>query len=212
MSCAIPEMWQSRSTITTLRRASIPMATPSNALYRPSSPVSSTAVGARGADHVMSWLCTRQDRPEFLLLRYEDMKREPMAELSRIASFLDRCSFRQIDSSPQSLERTIQMSSPERMRSLERQQGRRWLRLRKEREIKGYVAVRTAVSGGWKSFLPQESVAQIESAWGNIMARLSYSLRSDGADPSNLVSGSRKMFHPVSPQFHPQQSRNFESV
>jgi hypothetical protein len=38
------------------------------------------------------------------------------------------------------------------------------------------VAVRAAVSGGWKSFLPPESVAQIESAWGHIMTQLSYPL------------------------------------
>lgn len=132
------------------------------------------------ADHVTSWLSTRQDHPGFLLVRYEDMKREPMAELGRIAAFLKRCSFRQIDSSPRQLERAIQLSTPERMSSLERQQGHRWLRFRKEREIKGYVAVRAAVSGGWKSVLSQDAVAQIESAWGHIMTQLSYPLHLGG--------------------------------
>jgi hypothetical protein len=134
------------------------------------------------ADHVTSWLSMRQNHTGFLLVRYEDMKREPVAELGRIASFLERCSSRQIDSSPQQMDRTIRSSTPERMRSLERQQGHRWLRFRKERAIKGYVAVRAAVSGGWKSFLPQESVAQIESAWGPIMTQLSYPLHSGPAD------------------------------
>jgi hypothetical protein len=139
------------------------------------------------AEHVMSWLSTRQNHPGFLLVRYEDLQREPRAELARIASFLNRCSFRQIDASPQQLERTIQLSSPEQMRSLERQQGRRWLRLRKEREIKGYVAVRAGVSGGWKSVLPQESVAQIESAWGPVMTQLSYPLHLGADDPEARV-------------------------
>jgi hypothetical protein len=133
------------------------------------------------AEHVTSWLSTRRNHPGFLLVRYEDMKSAPMAELGRIASFLKRSSFQQIDMSPQQLERTIQLSTPERMRSLERQQGHRWLRLRKEREIKGYVAVRAAVSGGWKSVLSQKAVAQIESAWGHIMTQLSYPLNL-GAD------------------------------
>jgi len=128
------------------------------------------------ADHVMSWLSMRRNHSGFLLVRYEDMKRQPVAQLERIASFLERCSFQKIDSSSGQLERTIQLSTPEQMRSLERQQGHRWLRLRREREIKGYVAVRAAVSGGWESSLPQESVAQIESAWGHIMTQLSYPL------------------------------------
>ncbi len=128
------------------------------------------------AEHVTSWLSTRRDHPGFLLVRYEDMKSAPIAELGRIASFLKQCSFQHIDTSPQQLERTLQLSTPEQMRSLERQQGYRWLRLRKERAIKGYVAVRAAVSGGWKSVLSQEAVAQIESAWGHIMTQLSYPL------------------------------------
>jgi hypothetical protein len=140
------------------------------------------------AEHVVSWLSTRRDHPGFLLVRYEDMKREPMAELARIASFLKRCSFQQIDTSPEQLERTIQLSTPERMRSLERQQGRRWLRFRKEREIKGYVAVRAGVSGGWKSVLSQKAVAQIESAWGHVMTQLSYPVSSGMIPPLEPTS------------------------
>jgi len=142
------------------------------------------------ADHVMSWLSMRQNQPGFLLVRYEDMKREPIVELSRIASFLERCLFRQFDSSQKCLEEAIQLSTPERMRCLERQQGHRWLHFRKEREIKGYVAVRTAVSGGWKSVLPRESVFQIESAWGRIMKRLSYPLQHEGSEHGNAALGS----------------------
>jgi Sulfotransferase domain len=128
------------------------------------------------ADHVMSWLSLRTNGTGFLLVKYEDLKLETKTTLERIAAFLKRWSFPALDLSPQKIERAIQLSSPERMRSLERQQGYRWLRLRKEREIKGYVAVRAAVSGGWRSILPPECVAQIESAWGSLMTRLSYPL------------------------------------
>lgn len=130
------------------------------------------------AEHVTSWLSNRQGQDDFLLLRYEDMKLNPRSELLRVAAFLQRGGFENIDSSPERLEQTIERSTAERMRSLERQQGFRWTRLRKEREIRGYVAVRTPVSGGWSSLLPQECVAQIESAWGDVMTHLSYPLQS----------------------------------
>jgi len=140
------------------------------------------------AEHVISWLSV-QANPGFLLVRYEDLQEKPLVELQRIASFLQRCSFLHIDPSRQTLERTIELSTPERMRSLERQQGRRWLRLRKEREIKGYVAVREGTSGSWKSLLPPACVAQIESTWGIVMRQLSYLIRVSGQaslHPQNL--------------------------
>lgn len=130
------------------------------------------------AEHVRGWLSNRQGQEDFLLLRYEDMKLNPRNELLRIAAFLHRCGFGKIDSSPERLKQAIERSTAERMRSLERQQGFRWARLPKEREIKGYVAVRTAVSGDWSSLLPQDGVAQIESAWGDVMTQLSYPLQS----------------------------------
>jgi hypothetical protein len=130
------------------------------------------------AQHVTGWLSNRQRHDDFLLLRYEDMKLNSERELLRVAAFLHGCGFENIDCSPDRLEQAIEHSTPERMRSLERQQGFRWTRLRKEREIKGYVAVRKAISGGWISLLPQGCVAQIESAWGDVMTQLSYPLQS----------------------------------
>jgi hypothetical protein len=104
-------------------------------------------------DHVMSWFLMRQTDPGFILLRYEDMKADPVGQLERIASFLQGCAFPGMDCSPERLKTTVELSAPERMRSLERQRGCRWLRLHNERAIQGYVAVRVASAGGWKSAL-----------------------------------------------------------
>jgi hypothetical protein len=41
--------------------------------------------------------------------------------------------------------------------------------------------VRSATSGGWKSQLDRESVAAIESAWGDLMQSLGYELASTAA-------------------------------
>jgi hypothetical protein len=39
-------------------------------------------------EHVLSWLATRHDSPDFLLLRYEGMLAEPGRELAKVATFL----------------------------------------------------------------------------------------------------------------------------
>ena len=125
-------------------------------------------------DNVLSWTSLRQGDPRFLMLRYEDMKRDSTNALASVVTFLERCSFRKIDSSPEALRRTIESSSPEKMRALEKEEGGRWVLTKGTRSDKPFV--RSATSGGWKSQLAAESVAAIESAWGDLMQNLGYEL------------------------------------
>jgi hypothetical protein len=138
------------------------------------------------SDHIMSWILLRQSDPGFLMLRYEDMKKDPAGELARIAGFLERCSFRKIDASTERLHRAVELSSPERMRKLEKEQGADWVLTKKTRHDKPFV--RTATSGGWKSTLPTTSVAAIESAWGDVMQSLRYELASASPDFARTLS------------------------
>jgi len=133
------------------------------------------------AEHVQSWTLLRKDRPEFILLRYEEMKANPERELLRLTEFLDRCSFRRIDSSLETLQHAIELSSPERMRKLEKAQAKKWVLTRATRADKPFV--RTAQSGGWRSALSPASVAAIELAWGPIMQNLGYELSSMSYPP-----------------------------
>jgi hypothetical protein len=98
------------------------------------------------------------------MLRYEDMKRDTANALVRVRAFLDRCAFRALDSSAEKLPRTIDLSSPEKMRALEKEEAGRWVLTKGTRSDKPFV--RSATSGGWKSQLAPESVDAIESAWG----------------------------------------------
>lgn len=125
-------------------------------------------------DNVLSWTAMRGDDPRFLMLRYEDMKHDTAATLKNVVAFLERCSFRNIDSSPAALQRAIELSSPERMRALEKQESASWVLTKETRSDKPFV--RSAISGGWKSQLDEASVAAIESAWGELMQRLGYPL------------------------------------
>jgi hypothetical protein len=126
------------------------------------------------ADHVMSWILLRQNHPKFLLLRYENMKKDTMRELERITRFLNECSFQSINTSPEKLQRALDLSSPERMRTLEKAQSADWILTKKTRLDKPFV--RTAKAGGWKSVLSSASVAAIEAAWGNVMTTLGYEI------------------------------------
>jgi len=121
-------------------------------------------------DHVLSWLATRQGRSNFLFLRYEDMKRRTIEEATRIASFLG------VDDRPETVARAVELSSAERMRSLEKEQATHWKETRKTRLDKPFVG--KAVSGNWRSVLPESCVARIESEWGHIMQMVGYELSS----------------------------------
>jgi len=123
-------------------------------------------------DNVLSWTSVRGDSSNFMLLRYEEMKRDTARALLRVVEFLERCSFGKIDSSPKALQRAIDLSSPERMRALEKQEAGNWVLTKSTRNDKPFV--RTARAGGWKSQLAPESVEMIESAWGELMESLGY--------------------------------------
>ncbi len=136
------------------------------------------------SDHVRSWLLLRYGKPGFLFLRYEDMKLQPLRELERIAALLRALSFSSVEISDGQLQRAIELSSPERMRALEKQQASDWVLTRNTRSDKPFI--RSATAGGWKQQLPEASVASLESAWGNLMRSLGYSLQSTVA-PSDAV-------------------------
>jgi hypothetical protein len=130
-------------------------------------PVYWPRVGSWG-DHVISWLSTRGGKEGFLLLRYEDLLADPVRELEKVALLLG------IDLDAERLARAVELSSAERMRRLEKEQGGKWVQTKYTRPDKNFV--RKAGSGDWREVLPAESVRAIEVAWGNIMKTLGYEL------------------------------------
>ncbi len=138
------------------------------------------------ADNVMSWLCLRQHHQNFLLLTYEEMKKDPVRELARIALFVSDAWSQPIDSGPEKLSRAVELSSPERMRQLEKSEGKQWALTKQTRQDKPFV--RSATAGGWKSALSQKSVARIEAEWGDLMTQLGYELTSTTAAGWNRAS------------------------
>jgi len=117
-------------------------------------------------EHVGSWLGTRMNQPDFLLVRYEDLLQDPPRELCRLAGFLG------IAANTETVLQAIERSSANRLRQLEKLEHEAWVTTKGKRADVPFIA--EAVAGGWKRKLPQPSVAQIESAWGHLMDLLGY--------------------------------------
>jgi hypothetical protein len=140
-------------------------------------------IGSWG-DHVTSWLSTRHGHEGFLLLRYEDLKQNPQGELARVAEFLG------IEAARERLTRAIELSSAENMRKLERAESGKWVATTLTRQDKPFV--RSATSGGWKTVLPEKTVAYIEAHWGHLMQELGYELATPVLDPASEASHRQK--------------------
>jgi hypothetical protein len=119
-------------------------------------------------ENVASWIYTRQNHSGFLLVRYEDMKRNTAQELQRIAEFFS------LNTTPERIQRAIEASSSERMRELEQKQSNQWVATKRHRKDIPFVG--TATSGRWQSELPPALAAKIESTWRNLMSTLGYPL------------------------------------
>jgi hypothetical protein len=132
-------------------------------------------------DHVLSWVRLREGRPEFRLVRYEDLLMDPARELARLAPVLG------IEPTAARIERAIQLSSASHMQSLEKKQSQQWAATKDSRQDIAFV--REAKSGGWRSKLSPAAVQTIERAWGPTMKELGYDLVTDTSSVGELVKG-----------------------
>jgi hypothetical protein len=128
-------------------------------------------------DNVASWLSMKDNR-KFLLLRYEDMLDNPERELVKVADFLS------LEPTPERLTRAVRLSSADHMRELEKAQGAKWSLTKNTRPDMAFV--RKACAGTWRSELPSQAVADIETAWGSLMRTLGYELATAPPEPAEL--------------------------
>jgi hypothetical protein len=123
------------------------------------------------ADHVNSWLATRQGHESFILMRYEDLQENQARELARVAQFMGLAA----DSGR--INQAIERSSAANMRKMEETQGKKWVATFHTRSDKPFV--RKASSGGWQAILPAKTVTHMESHWGPLMKQLGYKLSTE---------------------------------
>ncbi len=121
-------------------------------------------------ENVSSWMAARGEREGFLLVRYEDLLRDGVGELARIAEFLgQRRPTRQ-------LEAIVDQCSFENMRKSETKTGARSRHLNSKRNDIGFI--REGKSGGWMKELPVEVSWRLERSWQNMIAQLGYPITS----------------------------------
>lgn len=121
-------------------------------------------------ENVASWLVTRYGRPNFLLLRYEDMMRDTVREVNKVVAFLG------MQADGKCVAQAVERSSANEMRRLEQQQAHLWSSTRNTRQDVPFV--RDAKAGGWVNKLTPTSVERIETAWSTIMKHVGYELAS----------------------------------
>jgi len=132
-------------------------------------------------ENVGSWFYVRRHSPTFLCVRYEDLLSDGVRELGRIAEFLG------LPPDHQRLQSALERSSADRMRELERKQAHLWSSTRQTRQDKPFV--RAAKAGNWRTDLPSECVAAVETAWGRLMQDLGYELAASSTAGREIAAG-----------------------
>lgn len=114
--------------------------------------------------HVESWLASPLSDDDFMLLvRYEQLHRNPLQELARVASFL------KLDTDEESLLRAVEANRADRMR--EKEQRSAVLSGRAKRDI---PFVRHAGPGASKDEFSDEDRRLFDTVAGDALARLGY--------------------------------------
>jgi len=94
--------------------------------------------------------------------------RQTYYELNRIAVLL------QMNAIEERLSLAVERSTAEKMRKMEKQEGRLWASTKDTRQDIPFI--RAATDGQWQSALSPSSVQKIEAAWGHLMLIFGYKL------------------------------------
>jgi hypothetical protein len=112
--------------------------------------------------HVKSW--TEQSRLPIMVIRYEDMKENPVNTFSKAFSFLG------INTTPEKIAEAVNISSFENLKKQEEEKG--FL----EKSIRSNAFFRKGIAGAWKEVLSDEQAQKIMSHHGDVMRQFNYLL------------------------------------
>jgi len=126
--------------------------------------------------HVASWLDSPiGSTPSLLKVHYEELRKNPLEQFTRIATFLG------VDSDPALIQRAIEHNSLAKMKEKERVAPQR-------ASVKGQF-VRKGEVQGWRAKLTAEQVQFIAEHAGSILQRLGYPLSSQPAEGERVLQG-----------------------
>jgi Sulfotransferase domain len=123
--------------------------------------------------HVTSWLdCPLIGTPNILVMRFEDLRQDPVKGFTRMAEFLG------VNASTEVIQRAVANSSLEKMQEKERREP-------VKASVKGRF-VNTGAVQGWRSKLTPAQVQLIEQYTGSVLKRLGHPL---STEIDNLSAG-----------------------
>ncbi len=112
------------------------------------------------SDHIQSWV-DKSGLP-VLVIRYEDMKAEPMLTFTRATSFIG------LKNNKDEIEAALKMSSFDILKKQEEEKGF------SEKSASAVSFFRKGLAGEWKNVLTPEQVKRIVDAHGEMMRRFGY--------------------------------------
>lgn len=118
------------------------------------------------AQNVGSWLGALEGDSKFLLVKYEDLKLEPINTLTAVADHIGLS----VDAG--AIEKSVSASSFSQLQKLEAEEGEDWKSLANTRSDISFV--RKGEVGGWVNQLALEDVERIERKFARLMGRLGY--------------------------------------
>lgn len=139
-------------------------------------------------DHVSSWLDSPLAKTgDFMLIRYEDLRREPLEMFTRLVNFLG------VPVEANAVERALANNSIEKMREKEdrlyRQEDYGNVPRRPLKVVEpGGRFVRSGKMGGWQQQLSEAQVRLIEQYAGNVLQRLQYPLMTVKEDANTCAT------------------------
>jgi hypothetical protein len=119
-------------------------------------------------EHIKSWLCVKENSKNFLLIKYEDLKKNTEHEMKKVIEFVN------LQPSDNSLQRMLSKSSFESMQ--ENEQSNQHLTKILQRSDLSIPFVRKASIDEWKEYFSPSDTALLKEVWGETMKKLGYSI------------------------------------
>lgn len=117
-------------------------------------------------ENVLSWMSTRENDKNFLLLKYEDLLTNPFIQVQRIAKFIN------LNLTRKQISKAIEKSSFLNLQKLEKNSQPKNTFLSNSR--KDILFFRNGTMDEWKEILPTKSQKLIENRFGKAMKNLGY--------------------------------------
>lgn len=120
------------------------------------------------SENVLSWVCVKEThKDDFLLLKYEEIKTNPLDALQQVSNFLS------IPFTEEKIKRAIEKSSIKSMQKNEKENAGKIKALNNSDQNASFV--RKGKTDEWKDFFTDKEIMLLNDTFGHAMKKLGYS-------------------------------------